>query len=302
MKLSVFVVTYNHEHFIKECLDGILMQQTTFDFEVVIGDDSSQDSTRKICEQYAEKYENIKLLTQAAHLGVSGNWKRVLLECTGEFVAMCEGDDYWTDPHKLQKQVDFLELHREFTGCFHNAMRVNENGDFLYLIHEENMKTEYIFSECIQGWFVPTASFVFRRKKEIIDGIEKNAQFSHVSTDRLLVALVSFYGKLGYLNEAMSSYRKHKQAVSQSYILSNIMKGNVILFKTLRHYFYPIYKNELKHQIFRWHGQLAMAYIHEKKYLKYLKSVVQTLFYARTFNELKAYVKLYVLKASYEIN
>ena len=97
MKLSVFVVTYNQEKYIRQCLDSILMQEVYFDYEVVIGEDHGTDGTRAICEEYAEKYSQIRLLPLTKNMGISGNWRRVLLECKGEYIAMCEGDDYWLD-------------------------------------------------------------------------------------------------------------------------------------------------------------------------------------------------------------
>ena len=99
--VSVFVVTYNQEKYIRQCLDSILMQKVNFDYEIVIGEDSGTDNTLSICEEYARKYPQIRLLPKTSHLGIAGNWKRVLSECQGKYVAMCEGDDYWCDPLKL---------------------------------------------------------------------------------------------------------------------------------------------------------------------------------------------------------
>lgn len=118
MKLSVFVVTYNQEKYIRQCLDGILMQKVDFDYEVVIGEDHGTDGTRAICEEYAAKYPQVKLLPLKERLGIARNWQRVLSECHGEYIAMCEGDDYWTDENKLQMEVDLLDSDKEIGYVF----------------------------------------------------------------------------------------------------------------------------------------------------------------------------------------
>lgn len=119
MKLSVFVVTYNQEQYIRECLDSIVMQQVEFDYEVIIGEDCSTDSTPQICDEYAERYPFIHVYHHTKNLGLIKNWAFVLRHCTGEYIAMCEGDDYWTDPLKLQKQVNFMDAHPEYSITEH---------------------------------------------------------------------------------------------------------------------------------------------------------------------------------------
>jgi len=112
--VSIICITYNHEPYIAEAIEGVLMQKCSFPIELVIGEDCSTDNTRKICEEYANKSELIKLLPTETNLGMMPNFIRTLQSCTGKYIAMCEGDDYWTDPLKLQKQVDFLEANAEY--------------------------------------------------------------------------------------------------------------------------------------------------------------------------------------------
>lgn len=124
--VSVCVQTYNHEAFIKDCLNGILNQNTNFDFEILLGEDDSQDDTRNICEEYADKHpDKIRLFLHSRQnvINIGGkptgrfNLLNNLNESKGKFIAICEGDDYWTDPDKLQKQLDFLESHNEYSAC-----------------------------------------------------------------------------------------------------------------------------------------------------------------------------------------
>ena len=108
--VSVCMITYNHESYIHQAIEGVLTQNTTFPYKLVIGEDYSADGTRKICQEYANLYpDKIDLLPSSSNLGMQRNFSRTLNVCTGKYIALCEGDDYWTDPMKLQKQIDILE-------------------------------------------------------------------------------------------------------------------------------------------------------------------------------------------------
>src|SRR5690606_36284281 len=137
VKLSVLVTTYNHANYIAQCLDSILMQQTTFPFEIILGEDESTDGTREICKDYAQKHPDIiKLFLRSRKdvIYINGkptgrfNFLASLKACTGKYIALCEGDDFWTDPLKLQKQVDFLEANPEYEACFTNISIIDEKG------------------------------------------------------------------------------------------------------------------------------------------------------------------------------
>ena len=118
MKLSVAVITYNQEKYIRQCLEGIVNQKTDFEFEVVIGDDHSSDLTLSICEEYAATYPFIKILETPQNLGYAQNWKRTLFACQGLYIAPIEGDDYWTRTDKLQLQVQFLDKNPNCGLCY----------------------------------------------------------------------------------------------------------------------------------------------------------------------------------------
>ncbi len=137
--VSVCVQTYQHKGYIKQCLDGILMQQTNFPYEIILGEDESTDGTREICIEYAEKYpDKIKLFLRCRKdvIYINGNatgrfnFMENLKACKGKYTALCEGDDYWTDPLKLQKQVDFLEANPEYSLIFTNCQVKYENKTF----------------------------------------------------------------------------------------------------------------------------------------------------------------------------
>lgn len=118
--LSIVTITYNHEPFIAKTIEGVLMQQVNFPIELIIAEDCSTDNTRAICRRYAEQYpELIRLITSESNVGAIANERRAMLAARGKYVAFCEGDDYWTDSLKLQKQVDFLESHPDYSVTFH---------------------------------------------------------------------------------------------------------------------------------------------------------------------------------------
>lgn len=139
-KLSVILITYNHEKYIELALASILGQETDFPFEVVVGDDVSTDDTRKIIEKMAEDYpehtptdpsdRQVRFVKRDKNTGrPTLNVYETTMECKGKYLAYLEGDDFWTDPHKLQKQVDFLEAHPEYIACTHSCKLIDENND-----------------------------------------------------------------------------------------------------------------------------------------------------------------------------
>ena len=127
--VSVVVLVYNHEKYIADALDGILMQKVDFEYEIVLGEDCSTDKSREIVLRYAQRHpEKFKLLLHESNIGANANQRTILSACTGKFIAFCEGDDYWTDPLKLQKQVNILIEHPDTIICGARAKTWNENN------------------------------------------------------------------------------------------------------------------------------------------------------------------------------
>ncbi len=165
--VSIFVITYRHEKYIAQCLDSLLAQVTDFPYQIVLGEDFSPDRTREICMAYAEKYpDKINLLPTTENMGAVRNGLRTYKACTGRYIAMCEGDDYWTDIHKLQKQVDFLEANPEYSMCFSLVEIVDELGwdkpyEFYYKVLD---KQDYTIEDFIMAErnLIPTPAFMFR--------------------------------------------------------------------------------------------------------------------------------------------
>lgn len=164
MKLSVFVVTYNQEQYIRQCLESIVMQKVNFDYEVIIGEDCSSDSTPQICDEYAAKYPHIQVYHHPKNVGLLKNWEFVMNKCKGEYIALLEGDDYWIDEHKLQRQVDWLDAHPDYTLTFTRAEILYENGA---TAEEEKdlphlKEREYSIEEICSSFKVLSSSTVIR--------------------------------------------------------------------------------------------------------------------------------------------
>jgi glycosyltransferase involved in cell wall biosynthesis len=159
------MLTYNQEMFIGQTIESILEQKTDFRYQLVLGEDYSTDNTRIICEKYAvENPDKIKLLPSERNLGLINNFIRTFKECDGKYVAICDGDDYWIDPLKLQKQVDFLENNADYSIVFTGIKFLYPNGDSHEVIWDE-LKETLNFDDLIFSNFIPSATALFRNKQ-----------------------------------------------------------------------------------------------------------------------------------------
>lgn len=300
--VSVCCLVYNHEPYLRECFDGFVMQQTTFPIEILVHDDASTDHSADIIREYTAKYPDLfKAIYQTENQYSKGvdvfsiNAKRA----QGKYIALCEGDDYWTDPLKLQKQVDMLEVHSEYSACFHNAKIVNGDGVFIRHFHPdcEKMKQIYDFNDSIKGWNVPTASLVYRNDTAIHNIVTKITQkYTIISGDRLLIAAIAANGNYYYMPQEMSIYRNHSGGISSWGNHIKIFKSNICLYKGLKRYFFKKYSEELGKKVFEWNGELALEYYRQKQYLNYAKGLMVTFFYIRTLIDFKTWIKNYLLR------
>ncbi len=206
--VSVNCITYNHEKYIANAIEGFLMQKTNFEYEVLIGEDCSTDNTRKIVESYIEKYPNImRLITSEKNVGGRQNGRRLHENSRGKYIAICEGDDFWTDPNKLQKQVDYLESHPECTLCFHAANIVNETGmPTGKLVRPYKNSTIILMEDIIAGGgeFCATASLMFLKRTMV--NPPRFFLEAHVG-DYPMQMWTAYQGTAYYIDEMMSSYR-----------------------------------------------------------------------------------------------
>ena len=216
--VSVSCTTYNHVAYIRQCLDPILSQQTNFPFEIVIHDDASTDGTKEIIEEYVAKYPGvIHPIFQKENQyskGIRGlpsryNYPR----CRGKYIAICEGDDYWTDPLQLQKQVDFLEAHEDYVMTYHDMDLVDQHGVILQqTLIPSRHKKDASKEDLILGRRVPmTLTLCFRNVIREFPP-EKNKV---TNGDTFLISLLGHYGKGKWLGADIGNamYRSHPGGV-----------------------------------------------------------------------------------------
>lgn len=249
--VSICSITYNHAHFIRECLDGFLMQKTNFNYEIIINDDCSTDETTEILREYEEKYPHlIKVIYHEQNQysqGVREIFQKFVFPLVkGKYVALCEGDDYWTDPLKLQKQVDFMDGHPDFSLCFHDVA-------YISYIHEDtspfsHLKSkEYGLNEIFPQWTVPTCSAVFR--STCIAEIPHHKDF--LIGDNVIFLTCAIKGKLYCLNEKMATYRRHENGwTASSTIISNLITHTKALKESFK---YKIPREIFDKQLIQWH-------------------------------------------------
>lgn len=269
--VSVRTSTYNHGSYIKQCIESVLMQKTTFPFEYIIGEDCSADDTRVIVLDYAKRYPDIiRVITANSNVGSKANGRRCIDACRGKYMAICEGDDYWTDPLKLQKQVDFLEKNKEYVMCFHNAKILNESASPIHFKKVE--EREYLCKELYDEWIVPTASIMI--KTDIL--LKKKIDYSKLLNGDIFWVMSAFEaGKVYGMADQMSVYRVQPQGVT----IRRAMEDNLKLqFRYLIHYQYlsdefkQIPLKSYKRKMADTYINIAVIYFkqHDLKFIKYL--------------------------------
>jgi len=202
--VSVCMVTFNHEAFIAQAIEGVLMQQGDFDLQLIIGDDASQDKTGDICKRYAEQYPSkIIFLRNEKNLGPGLNFYQIIKKCSGAYIALCEGDDYWTDPAKLQKQISFLQKNSDYAICFHAIKILRPDGQLVkdFITHVPKSETT-IHDLIARGNYIHTPSVVLRNTF-----ILPEWYLTCPVGDYALYLLAVNYDKIKYLDDSMAVYR-----------------------------------------------------------------------------------------------
>lgn len=282
MMVSICCITYNHESYIGKAIEGFVNQKTNFDYEVIIHDDCSTDGTRKIIEEYQKEYPFlIKPILQKENQKSKGKAISPITfkKASGKYIAFCEGDDYWTDPYKLQKQVDFLESHPDFVMCSHAVKTVflggvRKNDPFVKPLEIAT------FDDILENHFIPTLSLVFR------NGIINKypSWFMNVmSGDRALELLLAHYGKNYYMNDVMGIKRKHPGGITQS-VYKKINKkfkleNELCMYKGLNKYFHCEHNTVLSKVITRKFLGIAEIELKERRYFFAIVKYIQALYY-----------------------
>lgn len=231
--VSVCCTAFNHEKYIRDCLNGFVNQKTNFKYEVIVHDDASTDNTASIIQEYADKYPDIiKPIFQTENQyskGIKIGKTFIIPKCKGKYIAFCEGDDYWCNENKLQKQVDILECNPEYVACVHQTktLDLKREKESLFVNCNTNcvLETERFFAATIP---YQTSSLMYR-----FELYDKRPSFCFVSKqvgDYPTAVFLTLTGPVYYINETMSVYRKFTEG---SWSLRNIAKPNIQNFEDM---------------------------------------------------------------------
>jgi len=247
-KVSVVVLTHNHEAYLAQALDSVLAQEVAFRYELIVGEDSSTDQTRRILEEYAQRYPAIiRPIYHSSQVGAGENLRVCFAACKGQYLAAVEGDDYWTDPHKLQMQVAWLDAHPDFVFCFHQHTVVHAGappvgspprGGLL----AAGQKTVFEFVDSLT-YLVPHISTVVLR--QVLPTLPEWL-FTVYPLDMPLLALYAEHGKVKMLPGCHSAYRVHAGGSWSAISRERRVQHYVSMYKKLyQHYVGTVHENLL---------------------------------------------------------
>ncbi len=263
--VSILMITFNQEKFITQAIESALMQRVNFKYEIVIGEDCSTDRTRDIILEYQRKNrDRVKLLLQNKNVGMHKNFVDTYCACRGKYIALLEGDDYWTDPHKLQKQLDFLEKNPDFAICFHNMRITCENEPKFNRVSNSKQKEITTIRDLATDNYIYTASCVFRNNlHEIPDWF-----YQCPVGDYPLHLLNAQYGKIKFIDKVMGVYRVHEGGIWENRSSSYRIAKWVEMLEIIRYRFNEDTNNVLENRLCNYSYTLARYHLNNCEYDK----------------------------------
>ncbi|MDR6942153.1 glycosyltransferase family 2 protein [Mucilaginibacter pocheonensis] len=249
LMVSICCITYNQERFIGQAIESFMMQQTDFQFEIVIGNDCSKDGTAAVVESFIEKYPGkIRMLTNEKNVGCHHNMINTLKVCKGKYIALCEGDDYWTDPNKLQKQVDFLENNPEYIICCHYTKVVDTDNNTLY-VNPKPSPLVHTYYDLLTGKQeeTKTATVLYHNVPEVHQLFQKPWYFACFAGDKMLKLYATFNTGLSIyvMPEVMSCYRNHVDGIWSMIKVESRMEMMISDFNLIiKHFSYPAFQKK----------------------------------------------------------
>ena len=274
--VSIFLLTYNQEQFIAQTINSILMQKANFNFQIVIGEDCSADATRSICKTFAEKYSNkIKLLPALEkNIGLIANYMRTIKACEGKYIAICDGDDYWIDENKLQKQVSFLEDNPNYSIVYSKLKKLFPDGTFKESI-QRKLKQAGDFDDLVFENVIPSVTVLFRNRQNISAVPTWITNFPYGDWPTYLWILKDG-GKIHFMDEITAVYRMHIGVSAQvRKSSSNTLLVNLgILICIWNDSGFHHKKSIVLRAIQKLEVGLMTSYNREKQYLKALKQYI----------------------------
>ncbi|MFA7084220.1 MAG: glycosyltransferase [Arcobacteraceae bacterium] len=296
--VSVCCTTYNHASYIKKAIDSFLMQKTNFPFEIIIRDDASTDDTAQIISQYQKKYPNIiKPIFEQHNMYKKGvkAFPIVFQQAQGQYLALCEGDDYWNDPYKLQKQIDFLEQHPEYSMSFHNSNRLDETTN-TYIDDYPNIEQDRDFSllDFITSNYASTTTIVRRNQPFNYPPNFHKIKFA----DWPLNLIFASKGKIRYHAQAMATYRIHRGGVWSGNTEIKKNRYTIYMLEEMNKYFSYKYHKEFSKVILKQIYQQIKNYLllGQKKKARWMVQYAFKNYKLGSLKKLKFFLKLCPLK------
>lgn len=271
IKISVVVITYNQETTIRQTLDSILAQKGDFDLELVIGEDCSTDSTRAICEEYTVYHTlyTIRLLPNTKNLGIMANFARVMQACTGDYVAICAGDDYWCDEHKLEKQLKFMLANPQFGVCCTNGYRLMvETGRMVPGIEPLNPildgDVSKYYHDNLSGIYAQPLSLLIRADLLKFVDFDEFVRRKFPFEDYPMQCILAHHTLFGYLPDRTSVYRISSQSATFTSYDSPKYLTYFAGIADMRRYLHGLFPNDVPFS-----EEWAAEYVLHKQFLQY---------------------------------
>jgi len=246
-KVSVLMITYNHEKYIAQAIESVLMQKTDFPYDLIIGEDCSTDGAREIVREYERKYPTIvRTFLPERNVGGHENFRQVFLSSRGRYLAVIEGDDYWTSPEKLQIQADALDAHPETAVCCHRSVWHYNDGSQPDRIWPEIPEGVYELENVLSDYFLNTASLMFRR---VIDDVPAWHWSLYMGDIPLFVTLAQ-YGNIRLLPQTMAVYRIHAGGLWSRLDNLHRARNNQAMFQAFYDHLDPKYRPLIRRKLF----------------------------------------------------
>jgi len=237
--VSICMITYNHSSFIEDAINSILMQKVNFPLQLVISDDCSTDNTFQICKKYQKEYPQlIKLISSDKNIGMSSNLLKAIGECKGKYIAFCEGDDYWVNTLKLQKQVDFLESNSDFSLCSGNYVIEDDlhKSKSKAVIESIRLRNEtgcrFELADLQKEWLTKTLTVIFRR--DFLD-INILSQYKYMRDNHIIYHLLKC-GPGFIFSDILGVYRVHSGGVWSPLKMKDASLISYLVFEELYYF------------------------------------------------------------------
>jgi glycosyltransferase involved in cell wall biosynthesis len=258
-KVSVAMITYNHERFIAQAIESALAQTTDFPFEIVIGDDASTDRTPEIVRRFAERFPMVVHARLGdRNVGINRNLTETIHACRGEYVALLEGDDYWTAAYKLQAQSEFLDRNPECASCFHNARILRDAGPPTELYNHPDQRSAVTLEDLLDGNFIATCSVMFRAAL-----LARLPAWFHPLEfgDWPLHIICAQHGTIGYLgSEPMGVYRVHPHGAWSRLSVAEGLQKLIAFYRAIDPALEARHHDRIRRRVLALYEQLATEY------------------------------------------